>query len=335
MQAFVVLMRALDVWMGVDFYRRYVRCAWICGTPDIEDAEARLRHKLNVHELWLADVNEAIALDPWSRPDGRSLYHRIYNINERARILAALEELEGIKDIQDELNFDGYASLDNIISPFGEDTIDSTIQDASRAPADSLEYDISSDGASEIPFVRHARTMGPVSIIDPHTGRPIDLLGISKKAKNRDAGDHGHENGGTVIAQRKELAKINAEKAIYNSIAERTSISIAVGSMNLSPDIGQSSERIVKELTDRDSGMFLAGDGQLTSEIPQEILTVFRPVRERVLSKTVPRNFGCPRYGPGLRTITEIDQDFFSPGVNEADAIIAGGRAVSSPVMRR
>ncbi|KAJ6081178.1 hypothetical protein N7499_006052 [Penicillium canescens] len=336
MQAFVLRMRSLDNWPGVDFYRRYIRCAWICGPVDTEEAEVRLRHKLSVHEKWLADVNEAIALDPWSRPDGRSLHHRIYNTNERARILAALEELEGIRDIQADMNLGEHSISGTNTSTFRESTMEPAVQDGSHAPADSPDDGVSNDGPNDISFVSHARVTGPVTIIDPHTCRPIDLQGLQQKAKKRDASGHGHANGGGAhLGQRKGLAEVNSEMVSYDSIGETTGTPIPVGSMDRSLDIGQSSGQAVKELTESDNGTFLAENNQLTSWIPQEILTDSRPVRKRVSSKTVPRNFGRHRYGPGLQTITEIEQEFFSPDENEVVAVIVGSRTVSSPVMRR
>jgi hypothetical protein len=335
MQAFV-RMRSLDNWPGVDFYRQYIRCAWICGPVDTEEAEARLRHKLSVHEQWLADVNEAIALDPCSRPDGRSLHHRIYNTNERARILAALEELEGIRDIQADMNLGEHSISGTNTSTVGETTMEPAVQDGSHAPADSPDDEVSNDGPNDISFVSHARATGPVTIIDPHTCRPIDLQGLQQKAKKKDASGHGHANGGGAhLGHRKGFAEVNSEMVSYDSIGETTGMPIPVGSMDRPLDIGQSSGQAVKELTESDNGTFLAENNQLTSWIPQEILTDSRPVRKRVSSKTVPRNFGRHRYGPGLQTITEIDQEFFSPDENEVAAVIVGGRTVSSPVMRR
>ena len=230
MQAFVLRMRSLDNWPGVDFYRRYIRCAWICGPVDAEEAEVRLRDKLSVHEQWLADVNEAIALDPWSRPDGRSLHHRIYNTNERARILAALEELEGIRDIQADMNLGGHSISGTSTSTFGESTMDPAVQDGSHAPADSPDDEGSNDGPNDISFVSHARVAGPVTIIDPHTRRPIDLQGLQQKAKNKDASRHGHANeGGADLGKRKGLAEVNPEMVSYDGIGETTGMPIPVG----------------------------------------------------------------------------------------------------------
>ncbi|KAJ5312415.1 hypothetical protein N7508_003245 [Penicillium antarcticum] len=322
MKGFVLRRRNLDIWVGVDFYRRYVRCAWICGIPDREEAETRLRHKLSLHEQWLVEINGAMALDLCSRPDGRSLHYRIYNTNERARILAALEELDGIRNIQADLDRAGYITFESIASTFGEDFTRPTIQDNTSAPDMSPDAGVTSDGVNDTSFVSHTRATGPIRIIDPHTGCPIDLIGLSQKAKKRD----GRANGaGADLSQANGVA--------HDGIDKMAGIPVPAGSIDLSLDIAQSSEQIVKELTDLSNGAFLVENGQLTLWIPQEILKDLRPLRKRVSSKTVPRNFGRPRYGPGLQTITEVGPEFFSHDDNEAAAVWAVGRAVSSPVI--
>ncbi|KAJ5747380.1 uncharacterized protein N7511_009076 [Penicillium nucicola] len=314
MQAAMIQIRHLDIWAGVDFYRRYVRCAWSCNIRYFQEAEVRLRHKLSLHEEWLADVNEAIALDPWSRPQGRSLYYRIYNTNERARMLTSLEELEGIQGTRGGLNEFGLTTYENIASTFGSY---SAVQDDSNVTVGSREDALTTDGVNDVLVRSHARASGPVRIIDPHTGCPIDLIGLSQNPKNRAAKKNGQAHG---VADK--------------SIGVKAGPSIAAESEDTSLEIAQSPEHVVKELTDRVDDALLVEHDQLPSWIPQEMLDDLRSVRKKGFSKTVPRNFGRPRYGPGLQTITEVDSESFSHDDNEHAPGLLAGRTVSSPMIK-
>jgi hypothetical protein len=188
----VSFMSPFDLFPGDDYYVRYVKLAWMCGPDAMIEAKTRLNNKLRNHERYLEEVNEVIALDPHISPGDPCYNLRVYNINERARVLNALDQYDDL------MGCEGAAGMNNPNDPGGI-----AIQPAHPNPAhmhlrpgrtiDSGSYDkLSTDGTSEIERASNNRG---IDIIDPDTGHPILFQRQPLTTANNNRNGTGRTNG--------------------------------------------------------------------------------------------------------------------------------------------
>ncbi|KAJ5705682.1 hypothetical protein N7536_001371 [Penicillium majusculum] len=188
----VSFMSPFDFCPGDDYYVRYVRLAWMCGPDPMTEAKTRLNNKLRNHERYLEEVNEVIALDPHISPGDVCYDLRVYNINERARVLNALDQYEEF------IRREGAAGMNNPNDPGGI-----VIQSAHQNPThmrmqpgrtiDRGSYaNLSTDGTNE---VERASTNRGIEIIDPDTGHPIQFQRQPLTTTNTNRNDTGRTNG--------------------------------------------------------------------------------------------------------------------------------------------
>jgi hypothetical protein len=313
-----------------DFYIRYVRVAWLCGLDAMTEARSRLNSKLLNHRRYLEEVNEAIALDPQISPGDARYNLRVYNINERARVLSALDEHDMLMQYADAID------MDNINNPGGI-VVDPEYQSPThiegqpeRMIAGGSYVHLSTDGANDF---ERANTNRGVDIIDPDTGNPIEFQRQSFTTANNSSSNgtgctnennsdfnnlqidgssdlhiRNHENDNT--SRRTSLfneIQVEGRSELWVHDGNETSGNVLTGSNDPSFD---ADSRLGNQIPPGlGSGV---GTDEIISWIPQETWTERRPRNGRRISDTVPRNFGRNNvfnYRLPLHSITEINHE--------------------------
>lgn len=318
-----------DMFPGCDFYVRYVRVSWMCGLDAMIEAKSRLTSKLRNHGRYLEEVNEAIALDPQISPGDACYNLRVYNINERARVLNALDEYEQLMGYADP------AGMDNPNDPEGI-TVNAAhqhpthIQGQPGRTIDGGSYDnTSTDGTNEVERVNINRG---VDIIDPNTGHPIQFQRQQLTATNNNCNGTGRTNGnnsefddmqvdGSSELLIRDHGNENRSRNRSNSLIDRiqvdrrselfhdangTSGNVPTGSND--PPFDANTRLGIDLPPEMGSGM---EHDAIISRLPQETWTERRPRNGRRISYTLPRNFGrnIQNFRSALHSITEIDHD--------------------------
>ncbi|KAJ5782927.1 hypothetical protein N7457_004701 [Penicillium paradoxum] len=283
---------------NIDYYRRFVKCAWLAGTILAAEAEWQLQSKLLAHERYLREVNEFIALNPQATPGDWSYDLRVWNTTERARVLNALDELELLRQ--------------SVVTPIVNTP---TINPSPRSLQSPVRHETNENGSSgnETSVTGSTETDRAnihrgVPIIDPHTGHPIEfqrqILTATNNARSRDVFRNSgllHQNDQTA-----DNMPAGGDVSLFDATSPRAT----------QPSV----EETHSEPTDNDT----------TSWIPQETWTQPGPRDRGLISNTVPRNFG--RNGQNtrspLRSITEIDQEGLS--VESASTVATDGARTPS-----
>ncbi|CAI7569221.1 unnamed protein product [Penicillium glandicola] len=323
----LTVMFPFDIFPGCDFYTRYVRGAWVYGPDAMIEAKSRLDSKLRNHERYLEEVNEVIALDPQISPGNACYNLRVYNINERARVLSALDEHHMLM---------GHAEptgMNNANVPEGiaisQNPTHSQMQPERRTDYDSSDH-LSGDGTNEVERTNINRR---VDIIDPDTGHPIkfqkhSLTKTNKKSngtiradgKNSDFDNmqvdgssdlmiRAHGDGNDITDSRPSLSgeiQVDRRSELWIREMNEASGNVPVGSNDpLFDAISRSGNRFSPELGSESE------QNEITAWISQETWTERRPRNGRRISNTLPRNFGRNIYNfrSELHSITEIDHD--------------------------
>ncbi|KGO77582.1 hypothetical protein PITC_074380 [Penicillium italicum] len=314
----------LDNFPNDDFYVRYVRVAWICGLEAMVEAKSRLNHKLRNHERYLEEVNEVIALDPQLSPGDACYNLRVYNINERARVLGALEEHDMLM---------GYAEAAGMFNP--SDPEGTAAQQAHQnltyghmQPGRTIDrgsHDNLTDGTNE---AERANINRGVEIIDPETGHPIHFQRQSLTATNNNRTGTGRTIGDNSDCDSKQVdgssellirddvdgnRNRNRRNSIFNQIQVDRRSELFHDVNGTSGNVPTGSSDPLFDANIRLDSVFISemGSEAETSWIPQETWTERRPRNEIRVSRTLPRNFGRNIHNlrSALHSITELDHD--------------------------
>lgn len=324
-------MSPFDFCPGDELYSRYVRMAWMCGPDSMAEAKTRLNNKLRNHERYLEEVNEVIALDPHISPGDVCYSLRVYNINERARVLNALDQYDDL------LRREGAAGMNNPNHPGGI-----AIQPAYQNPThmhmqpgstiDHSSYDnLLTDSTNE---VERASTNRGIEIIDPNTGHPIQFhrqpLTTANNNNNRNA--TGHTNGkhsncdnmqvdGSSELLIRDDVNGNHNRNRSNSLFDHTQVDrrseLFHDGNATTGNVPTGSNDPLFDANSRLDGLFSLGMGSdaenngTISWIPQETWTERRPRNGSRISRTLPRNFGrnIANLRSALHSITQVDHD--------------------------
>ncbi|KAJ5200065.1 hypothetical protein N7491_009135 [Penicillium cf. griseofulvum] len=313
-----------------DFYIRYIRVAWMCGLDTMTEARSRLNSKLLNHGRYLEEVNEAIALDPHISPGDARYDLRVYNINERARVLNALDEHDMLMQYTETIDMDNINDSGGIVvDPEHQNPVHIEGQ-LERMIAGGSYVNLSTDGTNEF---ERANTNRGVDIIDPDTGYPIEFQRQSfTTANNSSSNGTGrtnennsdfnnvqvdgssdllicdHENDST--SRRASLfneIQVDRRSELWARDRNETSGNVPTGSND--PSFDADSRLGIRISPGMGSGV---GTDEIISWIPQETWTERRPRNGRRTSGTVPRNFGRNNvfnYRSPLHSITEINHD--------------------------
>ncbi|KAJ6184493.1 hypothetical protein N7519_005794 [Penicillium mononematosum] len=312
--------RPVDILPRCDFYVRYVRVAWTYGLGAMFEARARLMSKLRYHEMYLEEVNEFIAMDPVI-PAGDTCYRlRVYNTNERARMLNALDYYQMLAE----------ASLTNNANNTGDITVEPAHKEQPRRTIHGGSHgNLSTDGTNEV--VRPKISRG-VDIIDPNTGHPIQFQREQSTATNSIQNGTGHTNGnnsdfdnmqvdGSSELLIRDDGNGNRNRSRSSSLFDQIPVDRR---SDLFQDTGGASGNMPAgsndPLFDANNRLGIHIDpergseteiNEITSWIPQETWTERRPRNGRRISNTLPRNFGrnINNLRSALHSITEIGHE--------------------------
>lgn len=322
----VSFMSPFDLFPGDDFYARYVRLAWMCGPDAMIEAKTRLNNKLRNHERYLEEVNEVIALGPHISP-GEACYNlRVYNINERARVLNALDKYDDL------MGREGAAGMNNPNYSGGI-----TIQPAHQNPThmhlqpgrtiDRGSYDnLWTDGTNE---VERASTNRGIDIIDPDTGHPIQFQRQPLTTANNNRNDTGRTNGNNPNRDNMQVdgssellirddVNGNRNRNRRNSLFDHTQVDrrseLFHDGNGIIGNVPTGSNDPLFDANSRLDGLFMGSDAEnngTISWIPQDTWTERRPRNESRISRTLPRNFGrnIANLRSVLHSITELDHE--------------------------
>lgn len=325
----VSFMSPFDLFPGDDFYVRYVRLAWMCGPDAMIEARTRLNNKLRNHERYLEEVNEVIALDPHISPGDACYNLRVYNINERARVLNALDQYDDL------MGREGAAGMNNPNDPGGI-----AIQPAHQNPThmhlqpgrtiDRCSCDnLSTDGTNE---VERASINRGIDIIDPDTGHPIQFQRQPLTTANNNRNGTGRTNGNNPTRDNMQVdgssellirddVNGNCNRNRRNSLFDHTQVDrrseLFHDGNGIIGNVPTGSNDPLFDANSRLDGLFSLGVGSdaenngTISWIPQETWTERRPRNEGRISRTLPRNFGrnIANLRSALHSITEIDHE--------------------------
>ncbi|CAP95534.1 hypothetical protein E8E15_008607 [Penicillium rubens] len=310
----------VDILPGCDFYVQYVRVAWTYGLGSMFEARERLMGKLRYHEMYLEELNEFIAMDPVI-PAGDTCYRlRVYNTNERARVLNALDHYQMLAE----------ATLTNTVNNSGDATVEPAHQDEpGRTMHDGSHGNLSTDGTNEV--VRPKISRG-VDIIDPNTGHPIQFQREQSTATNNIRNGTGHTNrnnpdfGNMQVDGSSELlirdhGNGNRNRSRSNSLFDQIPVDrrsdLFHEASGASGNLPAGSNDPLFDTNNRldihiDPGMGSETENNETiAWIPQETWTERRPRNGRRVSNTLPRNFGrnINNLRSALHSITEINHE--------------------------
>ncbi|EKV10452.1 hypothetical protein PDIG_25880 [Penicillium digitatum PHI26] len=317
-------MSPFDLFLGYDYYVRYVKIAWMCGLDAMVEAKSRLNNKLWNHEKYLEEVNEVIALDPQISPGGVCYNLRVYNINERARVLGALDQHDVLT---------GYAEAAGMNNP--NETEYFSVKQAHRKPTcshiqpgrmmdGSSLGNLSAAGTNEVEL---AKTNRGVEIIDPQTGHPIQFQRRPLNTTNNSRNVTGRGNGSNsdcdyiqvdgsselLIRDVDGNRNRNRRNSFFNHIQVDRRSEFFHDAHGTGGNVPTGDNDPVFDAVSRLDSVFLPEMGVEAeiSWIPQETWTERRPRNEIRVSRTVPRNFGRNVYNfrSELHSITELDHD--------------------------
>ncbi|KAJ5496859.1 hypothetical protein N7463_008846 [Penicillium fimorum] len=324
-------MSQLDMFQVCDDYIRYVRAAWMCGPDTMALALAQLTNKLEYHERYLREVNQAIALDFRVLPNDARYPLRVYNINERARVIRALDEHDLLIDYTESIELD-YAQAfetENDSDPeyrsraYTEEQVETTIADGSHV-------NLSTDGINEA--ARASTNNRGVDIIDPDTGHPIEFQRQSLAASNNSCSNGtGHTNGNNsdfnnmqldgssdLLTRDRENGNTSGGISLFNEIQVDRRSNLWVRDVNGGGNVPTVSNDPPFDTNSRMGIHFspkMSSEGEtdgIISSIPYETWTERRPRSGNRISETVPRNFGrnnVINYRLPLRSIIEVNRE--------------------------
>jgi hypothetical protein len=272
----------LDRFPDLDFYARFARCVWDRGLDAVETGHYWLSSKCRNHERYLVEVNEVIAMDVRNGPNSVFYALRIYNTNQRAKLLAAIEILDVLIQQRHQVRF---------------------------GPVANYGYDGCSD---EMPAI----SIGPtgsnrsVDIIDPKTGRPI-VIQVPQASTDGTNGT-GHRSGGGPLCETE--GEVSTKLLTFDGANEESG-NVPVGGELLCP--GNAGTRSTHQNVQHAPGdVTPESDGsENISWVHQEIWTEPLPSQTgNRVSETVPRNFGGSphRYRLALPSFSEFDQDKYA-----------------------
>ncbi|CAG8909266.1 unnamed protein product [Penicillium egyptiacum] len=314
------LLLPFDILPGCDYYVQYVGRAWIFGIGAMIAARKLLSSKLQAHEMYLEEVNEFIALDP-EIPPGDVCYHlRVYNINERARVLNAFDYYEMLAE---------ESLANNPIDP-GCITVGPAHQEQPGrtihgGPSDNL----GTDGTNE---VERTKTSRAVDITDPNTGHRIQFQRQQSIATNDIRNGTGRTNGddsefdNMQVDGSSELlirdhvngnCNGNRSNSLFNQVQVDRRSELFHGASGTSGNMPAGSDDPLFDANNR-LGIHLSPEMDSETEhseiipwIPQETWTECRPRNGSCISNTLPRNFGrnINNVRSALHSITEIDHE--------------------------
>ena len=301
----------VDVLPGCDFYVRYVRVAWTYGLGAMFEAWSRLTSKLQYHEMYLEEVNEFIALDPVIPVSDTCYRLRVYNTNERARLLNALDHYHMLAE----------ASLTNNGNNSGGIAVEQTHQEQPGRTIHGGPYDnLSTDGTNEF---LHPKISRGVDIIDPNTGHPIQFQREQLTGhKNGDkSGIDNMQLDGSPDLLIRDHGSANRNRRRSNSLFDQIPVDrrsdlfhdVSGGSGNMpagsNDPLFDANDRLGTHI-DTELGSE-TGNNEITPWIPQETWTERRLRNGSRMSNTLPRNFGrnINNMRSALQSITEIDHE--------------------------
>ena len=275
----------LDNFPTLDFYSRFARCVWCWGLDAVEQAEHWLRNKLHNHERYLAEVNEVIAMDPRNGPNITLFALRVYNINERAKLLAAIEILEVFTERRHHEHFEPMV---NGVS----------------------------DGDKPIIFIEPTGSNRGIDIIDPETGRPIVIQVPEASTNHTNGNDHGSRDS----AEREAEAELSSNLLTFDGANESIG-KLREGNSALRS--GNAASRSTSQNSQNAQGaQNTPGDATPASESNGNISWVHQETWIEPLpsqngnrvSETVPRNFGGSphRHRLALPSFSEFDQEKYA-----------------------
>ncbi|KAJ5356315.1 hypothetical protein N7517_010924 [Penicillium concentricum] len=322
-------MPQFDMFPVCDDYLRYVRVAWMCGPDTMALAMAQLRHKLGCHEGYLREVNEAIALDPHISPSDARYNLRVYNINERARVLRALDEHDMLLEYAEAIEMDNASDPEGIVIDPEHHNPTYIQAQLETMIADGSHDNLSTDGTNEVVRVNTNRG---IDIIDPDTGHPIVFQRQSLAATNSSCSNGtGRTNGNNsdfdnmqvdgnsdLLIRDQENDNKSKRTSLCNEIQVDRRSDLWVRDVNASGNVPTGSN---DPPFDADSRMGIHFSPEMSSEgetdgiissIPYETWTERRPRNGNRISGTVPRNFGrnnAFNYRSPLRSITEVNHE--------------------------
>lgn len=324
----VSFMSPFDIPSGDDFYARYVKLAWMCGPDAMMEAKTRLNNKLRNHERYLEEVNEVIAMDPHISPGDWCYDLRVYNINERARVLDALDQYDELMDSQgtDGMNNPNYPG-GIAFHPAHQNPTHMHMQPGRATDRGSDDNNLWSDGTNE---VERASTNRGIEIIDPDTGLPIQFQrqpltttssnnrnGTGRTKRKYSNCDNMSVDGSSELLIRDD-ANGNRNRSRRNSLSDHTQVDRRSelfhdgnGTIGNVPTGGNDP---LFDANSRLDGLFSLGMGANMENngtipwIPKENWSEHRPRTGNRISRTLPRNFGR-NLRLALHSITELDHE--------------------------
>ncbi|KAJ5952262.1 uncharacterized protein N7479_010675 [Penicillium vulpinum] len=324
---FLSVMSPFGMFRTCDFYVQYVKASWMCGFEAMIEARSRLKAKLRNHGKYLEEVNEVIALNPQISPDDPYYKLRVYNINERARVLNALDEHDMLMDYAEAIrvNNPGY-SAGLAVDPAHRNHAQVQAE-TERTIGGGSHDNPSTDGTNE---VERPNTNRRVEIINPDTGHPIQFQRQPSTTNNNNGNGAGRTNGNdpgfdnTQLDGTAELLirnhgdgnhNTNKRTSFFNEIQVDRQSDFFHGMNGTSGDPPRQGNDL---LFDADSRLGGYVSPEMSSEtesiiswIPEETWTERRPRNGKRISETVPRNFGRNVYNhrSPLHSITEVQHE--------------------------
>ncbi|KGO35925.1 hypothetical protein PEX1_062780 [Penicillium expansum] len=316
-------MSPFDIYPGEDFYVRYVKVAWMCGLDAMIEAKSRLNNKLRNHERYLEEVNEVIALDPQLSPGDACYNLRVYNINERARMLGALDQYDTFMRYAEAIGMNNPNDPEGFAAQQAHGNPNYIHMQPGRAIDDGSHGNLSTDGTNE---VARANINRGVDIINPETGHPIQFQRQLLTATNNNRNGTGRTDGSNSDSDNMQVdgsselmirdgvdgnRNRNRRNSRFNQIQVDRRSELDVN--GTSGNVPMGSNDPLFDANSRLDSLFIPemGSEAEISWTPQEAWTERRPRNDIRVSRTLPRNFGrnIHNFRAALHSITELDHE--------------------------